>query len=314
MSLPLAPPVLPQLARSAKTLPAGEGWSYEPKWDGFRSIAFVDDGEVYLQSRNGKPLTRYFPELEFPAGRYVLDGEIVLFDEQGRQDFDALGQRIHPAESRIRMLAEKTPTRFVAFDVLSIDDDVLLELPQHERRARLERLVDAPVDLTPVVFEPDGAQEWLQAAEGVIAKQLDAPYRPGERVGMMKIKRVRTIDAVVMGWRPGKEEGTVGSFILGLHDDEGRLRPVGHTSGFSAKEKRELPAKLAPYETGKRGMGDPSRWANDRELEWIELRPELVVEVTFDHTSNDRIRHGTKLARWREDKAPADCRMDQLLQ
>ncbi len=314
MSLPLAPPVLPQLARSAKTLPAGDGWSYEPKWDGFRSIAFVEDGEVYLQSRNGKPLTRYFPELEFPAGRYVLDGEIVLFDEQGRQDFDALGQRIHPAESRIRMLAETTPTRFVAFDVLSIEDDVLLELPQHERRARLERLVDAPVDLTPVVFEPDGAQEWLQAAEGVIAKQLDAPYRPGERVGMMKIKRVRTIDAVVMGWRPGKEEGTVGSFILGLHDDEGRLRPVGHTSGFSAKEKRELPAKLAPYETGKRGMGDPSRWANDRELEWIELRPELVVEVTFDHTSNDRIRHGTKLARWREDKAPADCRMDQLLQ
>ena len=314
MSLPLEPPVLPQLARSAKTLPAGEGWSYEPKWDGFRSIAFVEDGEVYLQSRNGKPLTRYFPELEFPAGRYVLDGEIVLFDDQGRQDFDALGQRIHPAESRIRMLAEKTPTRFIAFDVLSIDDDVLLELPQHARRARLERLVDAPVDLTPVVFEPDGAQEWLQAAEGVIAKQLDAPYRPGERVGMMKIKRVRTIDAVVMGWRPGKEEGTVGSFILGLHDDEGRLRPVGHTSGFSAKEKRELPAKLAPYETGKRGMGDPSRWANDRELEWIELRPELVVEVTFDHTSNDRIRHGTKLARWREDKAPADCRMDQLLQ
>ena len=221
MSLPLAPPVLPQLARSAKTLPAGEGWSYEPKWDGFRSIAFVDDGEVYLQSRNGRPLSRYFPELEFPAGRYVLDGEIVLFDEQGRQDFDALGQRIHPAESRIRMLAEKTPTRFVAFDVLSIDDDVLLELPQHERRARLERLIDAPVDLTPVVFEPDGAQEWLQGAEGVIAKQLEAPYRPGERMGMMKIKRVRTIDAVVMGWRPGKEEGTVGSFILGLHDERG---------------------------------------------------------------------------------------------
>ena len=179
MSLPLAPPVLPQLARSAKTLPAGEGWSYEPKWDGFRSIAFVDDGEVYLQSRNGKPLTRYFPELEFPAGRYVLDGEIVLFDEQGRQDFDALGQRIHPAESRIRMLAEKTPTRFVAFDVLSIEDDVLLELPQHERRARLERLIDAPVDLTPVVFEPGGAQEWLQGAEGVIAKQLDAPLPAG---------------------------------------------------------------------------------------------------------------------------------------
>ena len=164
------------------------------------------------------------------------------------------------------------------------------------------------------MFDPDGAQEWLQGAEGVIAKELDAPYRPGERTGMVKIKRVRTIDAVVMGWRPGKEEGTVGSLILGLHGEDGRLRTVGHTSGFSAKEKRELPARLAPYETGKRGMGDPSRWANERELEWIELRPELVVEVTFDHTSNDRIRHGAKIARWREDKPPAECLMDQLLQ
>jgi ATP-dependent DNA ligase len=313
MSLPLAPPVLPQLARSAKTLPSGDGWSYEPKWDGFRAIAFVDGAEVYLQSRNGKPLTRYFPELRFPAGRYILDGEIVLFDEHGRQDFDALGQRIHPAVSRINMLAEQTPTRFIAFDVLAEDDEVLLALPQHKRRVRLEALVDKPVDLTPVVFDPDGAQEWLQGAEGVVAKELGAPYRPGERTGMVKIKRVRTIDAVVMGWRPGKEEGTVGSLILGLHDEEGRLRTVGHTSGFSAKEKRELPAKLAPYETGERGMGDPSRWASDRELEWIELRPELVVEVTFDHTSNDRIRHGTKIARWREDKPPGECRMDQLL-
>jgi ATP-dependent DNA ligase len=314
MTLPLSPPVLPQLARSAKTLPAGEGWSYEPKWDGFRTIAFVDGDDVYLQSRSGKPMRRYFPELEFPAGRYVLDGEVVRFDEDGRQDFDALGQRIHPAESRIRMLAEQTPTRYIAFDVLADGDEVLLERPQHERRARLERLVDAPVDLTPVVFEPGAAQEWLEGAEGVIAKQLDARYCPGERTGMVKIKRVRTIDAVVMGWRPGKEEGTVGSFILGLHDDQGRLRPVGHTSGFSAKEKRELPAKLKPYETGNRGMGDPSRWASDRELEWIELRPEIVVEVTFDHTSNDRIRHGAKIARWRYDKPPAECRMDQLSQ
>jgi ATP-dependent DNA ligase len=314
MTLPLSPPVPPQLARSAKALPAGEGWSFEPKWDGFRSIAFVDGAEVYLQSRNGKALRRYFPELAFPRGRYVLDGEIVLFDAQGRQDFDALGQRVHPAESRIRMLAKETPTRFVAFDVLADGDEVLLDLPQHDRRARLERLVDAPVDLTPVVFEAGGAQEWLEGAEGVIAKQLDAPYLPGERTGMVKVKRVRTIDAVVMGWRPGKEEGTVGSLILGLHDEAGALRVVGHTSGFSAKEKRALPARLKPYETGKRGMGDPSRWASDRELEWIELRPELVVEVTFDHTSNDRIRHGAKIARWREDKPPAECRTDQLLQ
>jgi ATP-dependent DNA ligase len=313
MTLPLAPPLLPQLARSAKKLPTGDGWSFEPKWDGFRAIAFVDGDDVYLQSRNGRPLTRYFPELEFPAGRYVLDGEIVLFDERGRQDFDALGQRIHPAESRIRMLAEQTPTRFIAFDLLADGDEVLLTLPQHERRSRLERRVGAPIDLTPTVFDPDGAQEWLEGAEGVVAKELGSPYLPGERKGMLKIKRIRTIDAVAVGWRPGKEEGTVGSLILGLYDDAGELQVVGHTSGFSAREKRELPAKLAPYETGERGRGDPSRWKSDRELEWIALRPEIVVEVTFDHTSNDRIRHGAKIARWRDDKPPAECRMDQLL-
>jgi ATP-dependent DNA ligase len=313
MALPLAPPVLPQLARPSKALPTGAGWVYEPKWDGFRTLAFVDGGDVYLQSRNGKAMRRYFPELTFPEGRYVLDGEIVLFDAQGRQDFDALGQRIHPADSRIRMLAEQTPTRFIAFDLLALGDDLLLELPQAERRDRLEQLVEAPVDLTPATEDPEEAQPWLQGAEGVIAKRQDCPYKPGERVGMSKIKRVRTIDAVVMGWRPGKEEGTVGSLILGLHDDDGRLRTVGHTSGLSAKRKRELVAELEPYETGKRGQGDPSRWASERELEWIELRPELVVEVTFDHTSNDRIRHGAKIARWREDKDPAECRMEQLL-
>ena len=242
----------------------------------------------------------------------MLDGEIVLFDADGRQDFDALGQRIHPAESRINMLAEQTPTRFIAFDLLAFGDESLLELPQRERRSRLEGMIAAPVDLTPCTEVPDEAQPWLQGAEGVIAKRQEAPYKPGERVGMSKIKRVRTIDAVVMGWRPGKEEGTVGSLILGLHDEDGKLRVVGHTSGFKAAEKRELPAKLAPYETGERGMGDPSRWNNERELEWIDMRPELVVEVTFDHTSNDRIRHGTKIVRWREDKKPAECSMEQL--
>jgi ATP-dependent DNA ligase len=311
VALPLQPPLLPQLARPAKKLPAGEEWVYEPKWDGFRTIVFIDGDDVFLQSRSGKPMRRYFPELTFPAGRYVLDGEIVLFDSDGRQDFDALGQRIHPAESRVRMLASETPTTFIAFDLLAVDDDVLLELPQSERRARLESM--AELRLTESVSDADAASEWLRSAEGVIAKDSRAGYRPGERVGMMKIKRVRTIDAVVMGWRPGKEEGTVGSFILGLYEPSGVLRPVGHTSGFSAREKRELPARLAPYETGKRGMGDPSRWAGDRELEWIELRPEIVVEVQFDHTSNDRIRHGAKISRWREDKAPTECLVDQLL-
>ena len=313
MALPLTPPVLPQLARPAKSLPTGEGWVYEPKWDGFRTLAFVDGDDVYLQSRSGKPMRRYFPELTFPAGRFVLDGEIVLFDSEGRQDFDALGQRIHPAESRIRMLAEQTPTRFVAFDLLAVDDEDLLALPQSERRDRLEGIVAAPVDLTPATESPEEAQLWLRDAEGVIAKRQEARYCPGERVGMAKIKRVRTIDAVVLGWRPGKEPDTVGSLILGLYDDDGHLRPVGHTSGLSAKRKRELVGELAPYETGKRGSGDPSRWDAGRELEWIELRPELVVEITFDHTSNDRIRHGAKIARWRQDKDPAECRMEQLL-
>jgi ATP-dependent DNA ligase len=259
-------------------------------------------------------MRRYFPELSFAPGRYVLDGEIVLFDAAGRQDFDALGQRIHPAQTRINQLAEETPTRFVAFDLLAQDDETLLELTQAERRERLERIVAAPVDLTPATTDPAEAQPWLEGSEGVIAKRQEAPYKPGERVGMMKIKRVRTIDAVVMGWRPGKEPDTVGSLILGLHDDAGDLRVVGHTSGFNARQKRELVGELAPYETGERGQGDPSRWNNARDLEWVMLRPELVVEVTFDHTSNDRIRHGTKLVRWRDDKAPADCRMDQLQQ
>ena len=221
MALPLSPPVLPQLAKTARGLPTGEGWVYEPKWDGFRALAFVDGSDVELQSRNGRPLTRYFPELAFPPGRYVLDGEIVLFDAAGRQDFDALGQRIHPAASRIARLAEETPTRFVAFDLLALDDAVIFERPQAERRDRLATLVAAPVDLTPATTDPAEAEPWLHGAEGVIAKRQDATYRPGERVGMVKIKRVRTIDAVVMGWRPGKEEGTVGSLILGLYDEDG---------------------------------------------------------------------------------------------
>ena len=313
MALPLAPPLGPQLARPAKAVPTEPGWAYEPKWDGFRALAFVDGDDVYLQSRNGRPLGRYFPELAFPAGRYVLDGEIVVFGADRQPDFDALGQRIHPAQSRVRQLAEETPARFIAFDLLAEGDESLLELPQHERRSRLEALVEAPVDLTPMTTEPEQAEPWLHGAEGVIAKQRSAPYRPGERVGMVKIKRVRTIDAVVLGWRPGKEENTVGSLILGLHDASGALREVGHTSGFNAKQKRELVGRLAEYETGERGSGEPSRWNNARELEWVKLRPELVVEIAFDHTSNDRIRHGAKLLRWREDKDPADCRMDQLL-
>jgi ATP-dependent DNA ligase len=318
VTLPLKPPLQPQLARSAKELPEGDDWRYEPKFDGFRTIVFRDGDDVQLQSRNGRPMNRYFPDvveqvLELTSDRLVLDGEMMVVVD-GVQEFDLLSQRIHPAASRVERLRKETPASLVAFDLLAEGDEELLALPYDERRERLRAVVADPVQLTPMTPDRDAAGEWLTGlSEGVVAKQGDAPYRPGERTGMMKIKRVRTIDAVVMGWRPGKEEGTVGSFILGLYNDAGQLHPVGHTSGFSAKEKRELPAKLKPYETGKRGMGDPSRWANDRELEWIELRPELVVEVTFDHTSNDRIRHGAKITRWREDKPPAECLQDQLL-
>jgi ATP-dependent DNA ligase len=321
VALPLKPPVQPQLALSRKEIPEGEDWVYEPKFDGFRALAFVDGEDLFLQSRTGKPLRRYFPELEFPPGHYVIDGELVILDADGQEVFDALQNRLHPAESRVRMLAASTPARFRAFDLLAEGGRKLLSLPFAERRERLQALVAAlggrkrtvagSIELTPLADEIAKASPWLKSGEGVIAKRLDAPYRPGERKGMVKVKRLRTADCVVVGWRPGKESGTVGSLILGLYE-RGKLRVVGHTSGFRAKEKRDLVAKLAPYETGERGSGDPSRWASGRDLEWIELRPELVVEVSFDHVSDGRIRHGTKVLRWRDDKDPKDCRFDQL--
>ena len=309
MTLPLKPPIEPQLARSRSELPVGEQWSYEPKYDGFRAIVFVDGDAI--QSRSGKPLRRYFPELSFPPGRYVLDGEIVV-EGDGGEDFDALQQRIHPARSRIELLAQQTPARYIAFDLLAHEDESLLSRSFAERRAELEELAAAGIQLTPLTREADQAEPWLRSGEGVVAKDVRAPYRPGERVGMVKVKRARTIDAVVMGYRPGKEEGTVGSLILGLYDGSGKLHPVGHSSGLRAGEKRALVARLAPFETGERGHGDPSRWKNEKELEWIGLRPELVVEVTFDHVSGGRIRHGTKILRWREDKAPRECRLEQM--
>jgi ATP-dependent DNA ligase len=317
VTLALPPPLKPQLALSRKALPEGDEYVYEIKLDGFRCIAFVDGDDVFLQSRNGKPLGRYFPELVFPSGRYVLDGEIVVRDATGHEDFDALGQRIHPAASRIERLAGETPAVYVAFDLLARDDRTLLELPFTERRAALEALLaqpgfaDAPVELMATVDTEDAAREWLAHAEGAIAKRRDAPYLPGERKGMFKVKRVRTIDAVIVGWRPGKEPGTVGALILGLYDGD-QLRVVGHCSGLSTAEKRRLPGFLAEYETGERGSGDPSRWSAGRDLEWIGLRPELVVEIDFDHVSAGRIRHGAKLKRWRDDKDPRQCTYDQL--
>jgi ATP-dependent DNA ligase len=243
----------------------------------------------------------------------VLDGELVIRAPDGGEEFDLLGQRIHPAASRIERLSVETPAIFVAFDLLAREDEVLMERPYTERRAALEAIVRPPVELTPSVATVEEAQVWLEGAEGVIAKQLDAPYVPGSRSGMVKVKRVRTADAVIVGWRPGKEEGTLGALILGMYDGD-ELRVVGHSSGFSKKEKRELPARLAEYESGERGSADPSRWSAGKDLEWVGLRPELVVEITFDHVSDGRIRHGTKVARWREDKPPRECTYDQLEQ
>jgi ATP-dependent DNA ligase len=279
--LPLKPPLKPQLARSATDLPAGDDWRYEPKWDGFRTIVFRDGDDVHLQSRNGKPMNRYFPEvvpdlLTLPGERLVLDGELIVVVD-GIQEFDLLGQRIHPAESRVRMLAEMTPAAFVAFDLLAEGDESLVELPYEERRARLEGAIGGDaVQLTPMTPDGEAARTWLTGrSEGVVAN-------------------------------------TVGSLILGLYNDDGDLQVVGHTSGFTARQKRELVDLLEPYRTHERGTGEPSRWKSDEELVWEGLRPELVCEVAFDHITGHRIRHGAKFKRWREDKDPQECRIDQL--
>jgi ATP-dependent DNA ligase len=337
MSLPLEPPLAPQLARGKVALPTEDGWSFEPKYDGFRAIAFVDGAEVRLLSRGGKPLERYFPELSFPEGRYVLDGEIVIDAASGaaeNEDFDALSNRIHPAASRIERLSVETPARYIAFDLLANGDESLLERPFAERRAALEArfgiqpgsatstdggpitgtwAVGSTASITPAVRTAAEAEQWLTGrGEGVVAKELDAPYLPGARKGMLKIKRQRTADCVIAGWRPGKEPGTVGSLMLGVFDEHGTLRVVGHTSGLKSKEKRELVDTLKPYETGEQGSADPSRWRPDEELAWVALRPELVIEVSYDQVSAGRIRHGAKLLRWRDDKPAAECTIDQL--
>lgn len=318
MSLPLTPPLQPQLARAAKELPEGSEWRYEPKFDGFRTIVFREGDDVQLQSRNGKPMNRYFPDvveqvLELPHERLVLDGEMMVVVD-GVQEFDLLSQRIHPAASRVERLRQETPASLVAFDLLADGDEVLLELPYEERHERLAAVVADPVQISPMTPDREAAGQWLTGlSEGVIAKQADAPYRPGERTGMAKIKRVRTAEAVVVAFRYGKEEGTVGSLILGMYGDaDGELHVVGHTSSFRAKQKRELIELLEPYRTHERGSGEPSRWKSDEELVWEGLRPELVVEVAFDHITGNRIRHGAKLLRWRDDKEPRECVMSQL--
>jgi len=312
VALPLSPPIKPQLALTRKELPTGADWAYEPKLDGFRAIVFVDGDEAYIQSRGGKPFNRYFPELSFAPGRWVLDGELVIRDAGGNLEFDAMQERIHPAQSRIEMLSKEVPASYIVFDLLAEGDEMLCERPLRERRQRLEAIAArAGLELTPLTPDAEQAERWLGSIEGVMAKDLSAPYEPGKRRGMAKVKRERTIDCVVMGWRPGKEEGTVGSLILGLYDGD-ELRTVGHISGFSAAAKRSMRAMLAPLETGESGTAEPSRWTGGRELEWVELRPELVIEVGYDHAASGRIRHGARFHRFRDDKAPKECRFDQL--
>ena len=335
--LPVTPPVAPMLAKLARALPVGEGLVYEPKWDGFRCIVFRNGTDIELGSRNERPLTRYFPELvdafdrELPA-RCVLDGEIVIVGDHGL-DFDALLQRIHPAASRVRALAESTPASFVAFDLLALGIQDLRGVPFGERRRRLERALGRAgpvVHLTPASEDPETARVWFSSFEGagldgVVVKQADLPYREGERV-MVKVKHERTADCVVGGFRWHKQEG-VGSLLLGLFDDRGELRRMGICSSFSAARRRELVDELGPYRCepeghpwhGLEGEGmaaspeaAKSRWNAGRDLSWEAVRPELVVEVAYDHLQGQRFRHGTSFKRWRPDRDPASCTYAQL--
>lgn len=338
---PTTPPIEPMLAKIADELPPEGGFLYEPKWDGFRALAFRNGDEVYLQSRDLRPLNRYFPELEralaqaLPRG-CVLDGEIVVLGEKGL-DFDALQQRLHPAASRVAKLAQATPASFVAFDLLAAGGRSTMELPQAERRVRLERLlasIAAPVHLTPVTRERAVAQDWLQRFEGagldgVIAKPESLPYQPGKRA-MYKIKHSRTADCVVAGfrWYRDKEEA-VGSLLLGLYDDAGVLHHVGVTSAFTVQVRRDLVQELAPLrenalenhpwrdwaqasDESTRMPGAQSRWSAGKDLSWEPLRPERVVEVRYDHLQGKRLRHAAVFVRWRPDKPAQDCRYDQL--
>jgi len=334
------PPVKPMLAKSVAKIPPG--MQYEAKWDGFRAIVFRDGDEIELGSRTGKPLTRYFPELvgalrDRVPERCVLDGEIVIARE-GRLDFDALTERIHPADSRVRMLAERTPASFVAFDLLALDDESLVDLELTERRALLERAlseVTAPVHLAPATTDVEVAQGWFEQYEGagldgVIAKPLTLRYRQDERA-MFKIKHERTADVVVAGYRFHKSGPIVGSLLLGLYDDQGRLQHVGVSAAFPMKRRAELVDELEPLRTEDaeghpwaawsdeaahetaRLPGAPSRWSGKKDLSWVPLRPERVAEVAYDHMENGaRFRHTARFRRWRPDRTPESCTYAQL--
>jgi ATP-dependent DNA ligase len=337
VTLPVVPPVSPMLAKLTRELPEGDGLFYEPKWDGFRCIVFRDGDDVVLGSRNEKPLTRYFPELiealrANVPDRCVIDGEIVIVGPAGL-DFDMLSQRIHPAESRIELLARTMPASFVAFDLLALGDSDLQAEAYSTRRTLLQGALEAarpPVHLTPVTTRPEVARDWFSRFEGagldgVVVKDGASQYQPYKRV-MRKVKHERTADCVVGGFRWHKSGGVVGSILLGLFDEDGVLNHVGVASGFSAARRKEFVEVLDPYRANAsrshpwlsedapegRVPGGQSRWSSGKDLSWEPLRPELVVEVAYDHLQVDRFRHATSFVRWRSDRDPASCTYSQL--
>jgi ATP-dependent DNA ligase len=330
IDLPIRPPFPPMEARSANEIPTGENWLYEPKWDGFRCLAFRKGSEVLLQSKSGQPLGRYFPEMvdalrQLPQKQVVLDGEIVIV-RGGKLSFDDLLMRIHPAESRIRKLSKETPASYLVFDLL-VDEKgrLLIERPLSERWSDLGKLFEAVRDhsirRSPSTTDIEEARRWMtelsgSGFDGVVAKRLEMPYMSGERTGMVKIKNIRSADCVVGGFRYASKGGGIGSLLLGLYDEEGKLNHVGFTSSFNS----EMRVKLKPIVEKLKGgsgftggaPGGPSRWSTERSGEWEPLKPKLVCEVTYDHFSGGRFRHGTKFLRWRPDKDPKLCTYEQL--
>lgn len=331
MSLELTPPFSPMEADLVSEIPVGPEWQYEPKWDGFRCLAFRDGDQVFLQSKSGQPLARYFPDLvdalaKLKAGKFVLDGEIVI-PIAGRLAFDELLLRVHPAASRVRKLAAEHPALYIVFDLLLTDrGKSLIQQPLRDRRRRLEAFVakslqkSQAIRLSPATGSLAGAKRWFREVggdlDGIVAKHLDLPYQSGSREGMQKVKHRRTADCVVGGFRYAEGKRTVGSLLLGLYDDQGLLQHVGFTSAIKAADRQRITDRLEPLIeppgfTG-RAPGGPSRWSTKRSAEWKPLRPKLVLEVEYDHFTGGRFRHGTSLVRWRPDKRPKACTTDQV--
>jgi ATP-dependent DNA ligase len=331
VGLPLEPPYAPMDALLVDAIPEAGRWQYEPKWDGFRCLAFKDSSGVYLQSKSGQPFNRYFPEIvgaleRIAAPMFVLDGEIAI-PVRGKFSFDDLLQRIHPAESRVRKLSREFPGLFIIFDLLAdANGRALFEQPLQARRPALEAFAkkyfknDEALRLSPATTDLATAKKWFKTVggdlDGIVAKRLEVPYQSGERTGMEKIKLMRTADCVVGGFRYAEKAKVIGSLLLGLYDEQGKLNHVGFCSGLKANERKELTPKLeklvqAPGFTG-RAPGGVSRWSTKRSMEWQPLKTELVVEVSYDHYSGDRFRHGTRLLRWRPDKSPTQCTMQQV--